>query len=151
MFSLLGSSTGVVQIINISSGLIVKEYSVHTGTVRSVHMSIFLSMCLSICLSVCPLQVKVHPSIFLSVCLSIISQSVCLSICSSHLRHLQQSKRSRVLSKIPYTRNRKSGEHSRALSLKNKPQYIVQYTTVLLYLDRNTYYKSCRDCERRWL
>lgn len=32
----VGSSTGVVQIINISSGLIVKEYSVHTGTVRGI-------------------------------------------------------------------------------------------------------------------
>ena len=35
-----GSSTGLVQIVNISSGLIVKEYSVHTGTVRSVSQSI---------------------------------------------------------------------------------------------------------------
>ncbi|XP_078310578.1 WD repeat-containing protein 11-like [Crassostrea virginica] len=32
----VGSSTGLVQIVNISSGLIVKEYSVHTGTVRGI-------------------------------------------------------------------------------------------------------------------
>ncbi|XP_062608661.1 WD repeat-containing protein 11-like isoform X2 [Saccostrea cucullata] len=32
----VGSSTGVIQIINISSGLIVKEFSVHTGPVRGI-------------------------------------------------------------------------------------------------------------------